>query len=372
MKKIFKTAAAVSVAAAVACSAGCGGNTKWSFKSGDNELTNGNWIFETYIGTMNAVSKISEGNSEKNIQNIDFEKEEIEGSPAKDWIYMQAKIDCKRQLTLDNLMKKYGATVDQSEADSMKQMYVNYFYSGSKELYEKLGVSEDSFVTAYVLPNLKSSALFNKLYGKGGEKAVSDEEMNKYFTENYVTYYTLTYNLKTSNDSGESMDISDEQKDIAETNFRKYVKMLNEQGKTTQEVSDQYKVDFSVETAPATNETTLASDMEDEDLKKEVEAAEVKKAKTVTIHDTLYLIYKGDINEKVADLKYPEDIKEDDTTSISRLSVARNMKTEEYEDFLDKEIDKLDYTRNDDCIAKYSVMRTVGIIKEEEKKNASK
>ena len=39
------------------------------------------------------------------------------------------------------------------------------------------------------------------------------------------------------------------------------------------------------------------------------------------------------------------------------------MKSEEYKEFFEDEVDKLKYERNDACISKYSVMRTVDILK---------
>ena len=367
MKKTAKILIAVTAAAALACSTGCSGDTKWSFKSDDATLTSGNWIFNTYSGTMDAVSKLSEIDSKNSLETINFDEQQIEGKSATEWINDEAEKNCKRQLTLDALIKKYDVKVDQSEADSSKQLYINYFYAGNKDLYEKLGVSEESFTEAYVMPNIKSNALFEALYGKGGEKEVKDEDLNKYFTENYITYYTLTYKLKTTNDSGESVDIDAETREKVDTNFNKYVNMLNKQSKTTTEVSDQYKIDFEVDSAPATNETTLASDMEDEDLKKALEEAETKVAKTVTINDTLYLIYKGDINDQVSKIKSTKDTTEENTDAISRESILSNMKKEEFNDYLDKQTEKCDCTKNDACINKYSVTRTVNILKEEAK-----
>lgn len=367
MKKILKTAAVITAAAALACSTGCSGDTKWSFSSGENKVTSGSWIFNTYVYTMDAVSELQKEDSGNTISNIDFEKKLIDGQPAKDWIYLKAKIDCKRQLTLDNLMKKYGAVVDTADVESMKQLYVNYYYNGSKDLFEQLGVSEDSFVDAYVMPGYKSDAIFKKLYGKGGEKAVSDEEVKKYFTDNYVTYYSLSYSLKTTDENGSSVAVDDDTKDKINESFNKYKHMLNDQGKTTKDVDDQYKIDFSVENSPSETETTVLDDMEDANLKEIVSEAKVGEATVVTKNDTIYLVYKTDINEKAKNIKYSEDITEQDTGAISTESIVSKMKKQEFEDFLDQEIDKLDYTRNDACIARYSVMRTVDIVKKNTK-----
>lgn len=368
MKKIIRSAAVIAAAAALVCASGCSGDTSWAFSSGDNRIKNGNWIFCTYDGTMEAVQELQKENSENTITSIDFDKQLIDGKPAKDWIYLQAKIACKRQLTLDNLMKKYGAVVDTQDVEYMKNLYVSYVYNGNKELFEKLGVSEDSFVEAYVMPQYKADAVFKKLYGKDGEKAVPDDEVTKYFTDNYVTFYSLSYSLKTTTENG-TTELDDETKEKVDTNFKKYQHMLNDQGKTTKEVDDQYKIDFEVENSPSESETTVLDEIEDENLKKAVTEAEVGKAYLTTVNDTMYLVYKTDINEKAKSIKYSEDITEEDSGAVSREGIVSKMKKDEFEEYLDQEIDKLDYTRNDPCIYKYSVMRTVGMIRDEASKN---
>lgn len=363
MKNVFKPVLLTAMAAALAISSGCSGDTKWSFKSGDFSLTNGNWIYNSYESTRSAVAKIQEEDSEATIDNIDFDKKEIEGKAAKDWIYSDAKKSCLRQLTLDNLAKKYKVKADETELESVKKMYISYYYSESKDLFEKLGVSEDSFVEAAIKPSYTSQAIFNAIYGKGGEKEVGDEELNKFFKENYVTYYYIGYSMKTTDENGESQNIDDDTKDKVETSFKKYANMLNKQSKTTDDVDNEYKNDFSVEQSAGASETVMLDNMEDEDLKKAVTDAKEKEAVVVDINDTKYLIYKGNINDKVKDIKYNEDIKEEDKGAVSRDSIVSNMKSEEYQDFLDEEQSKLEYTRNDACIAKYSVMRTVDIYK---------
>ena len=63
MKNIFKCAAAVTMAAALACSAGCTGDTKWSFKTDHLSLTSGMWISYTFDGVNNALQKVIPANT---------------------------------------------------------------------------------------------------------------------------------------------------------------------------------------------------------------------------------------------------------------------------------------------------------------------
>ncbi len=363
MKNIVKSAAVITSAAALLLTSGCMGDTKWAFKSDEYYAKNSAWILNTYISTMGAVNKAAESDSSINIKNMNFDKQEIEGKLAKDWVYAEAKASCLRMITLNKLVKEYNAKVDQSTFDMQKQMYLNYYYTPSKELYEELGVSEDTFVEAYIMPEANYDAVFNAIYQKGGTKAVSDEDVEKYFTDNYVTYYYLTYNLKMTDDTGTSVDIDDETKDKYEENFRKYQHMLNDQSKTTKDVDEQYKVDFGAEESNGATETQAADDIENADLKKAVQDAAEKKAEIVTINDKVYLIYKGSIKEKAADIKPDDEITEENSGAVSRNSIVSKMKAEEYKEFFEDELDKLKYVRNDACIAKYSVMRTVDILK---------
>ena len=210
------------------------------------------------------------------------------------------------------------------------------------------------YINPPITPEANYDAVFNAIYQKGGTKAVSDEDVEKYFTDNYVTYYYLTYDIKTTDQSGVSTEIDDETKDKYEENFRKYQHMLNEQSKTTKDVDDQYKIDFEAEESKGATETQAVDDIESEDL---------KKAEVVTIGDKVYLIYKGSIKEKAADIKPEDEITEEDSGAVSRNSIVTKMKSEEYKEFFEDEVDKLKYERNDACISKYSVMRTVDILK---------
>ena len=363
MKSIVKSAAVITSAAALVMTSGCMGDTKWAFRSGEFSAKNSAWILNTYTSAMSAVSKAQESDSTINIKTMDFDKQKIEGKLAKDWVYAEAKASCLRMITLDKLVKEYNAKVDTSTFDMQKNFYLNYYYTPQKELYDELGVSEQTFIDAYIMPEANYDAVFNAIYQKGGTKAVSDEDVEKYFTDNYVTYYYLTYDIKTTDQSGVSTEIDDETKDKYEENFRKYQHMLNEQSKTTKDVDDQYKIDFEAEESKGATETQAVDDIESEDLKKAVQNAEEKKAEVVTIGDKVYLIYKGSIKEKAADIKPEDEITEEDSGAVSRNSIVTKMKSEEYKEFFEDEVDKLKYERNDACISKYSGMRTVDILK---------
>ncbi len=379
MNRIIKSTAVIAAAAALVCSSGCSGDTKWSYKTDTKTLSSGNWIYQTYISTVNGFSKIHEEDEKAELGKVDFSTAKIEGKDARKWIEEEAKKAALTELVVADLAKKYDASYTDEEYNSTKSMYEYYYANFYNAIFEKLGIGQESYLDATAQTDLLKDAVFLKLYGKGGDKEVSDEDLNQYFTDNYISYYYVSYDLSSSDESSESSaesseesstetetDKKNDKKETAERNFNKYVKMLNEEGKTTDDVNEAYKTDFSVETVPSTSTTERIEDMTDGDLKEKLTAATAKKAEVVTIDNTLYLIYRFDIKDKVANIKQEKE--EGDTSEvILRDSVLRNMKTEEYKTYLEDETKNLKYNTNDACISRYSVQRTIDIVQEDSK-----
>ena len=138
MKNIFKCAAAVTMAAALACSAGCTGDTKWSFKTDHLSLTSGMWISYTFDGVNNALQKVKETDENATLETMDFNKQEIDGQLAKDWAYADAKKQVIRYLTLDKLAADLGAEVSEETFNSSKYYYSYFYKNYYSEMYEKL------------------------------------------------------------------------------------------------------------------------------------------------------------------------------------------------------------------------------------------
>ena len=379
MKNILKSAAAVTCAAALLCATGCS-DTKWSFKTDHKTLSSGVWINYTFEGVSDALTKMQETNKDATLDSLDFEKDKIDDMLLKDWAYAEAKKKELRYLTLDKLAAQLDVEVSDDTYNSAKNLYSSIYKSYYSEMFEKLGVSEDSYCQASVMPNLLSDEIFTKLYGKGGSKEVADKNLQAYFVDNYVSYYYVSCDLTVA-ETTTSTDTEASQTETTEAaaakrvddktlatyteNFTKYANMLNNGGKTTADVAEEYKKDFGVETVPETSETVAKDTLSTENkLQKAILDAKEGKAVTQEIDDKLYLIYRFDIKTKTDKIKAADDnTDENETEIISREDILKKMKSEEFEKYLDDEQDKLDYVRNDACIHKYDVMRTVGILK---------
>ena len=199
IKMIAKPLAAISAAAVLISASGCA-DTSWSFKNSAKELSNGVWIYKTYTVMNEAVSKYQE-ESGKTIQitDDDFADKKVEKKKIYDWIADKAKDECVEILTIEKLVKDNKVKIDKESVESNQKMYENYMTQyGMDKLYEKLGVATKTAAYADTTIATYKDDLFKALYDKNGSKAVSDEDVKKYFTENYTDYYYINYSFKTT------------------------------------------------------------------------------------------------------------------------------------------------------------------------------
>ena len=376
MKNIGKKISALALTAVLACSVtSCTlGPGKWSYKTDIAEISAGSWIYNTYQSYNEAVSKIEEANKDNedfDVQLMDITKEKVEDKNAVDWIFDEAKDKCLSLLTAEKLVKDKNIVIDDEQINMTASMYIQYYYNGSEEaaaFYEKLGVSEESFGECVARYNYLYQELFENIYGKDGEKELSDEEVKKYYTENYISYYYIPYSLKTTDENGNSVDIDGETKEKTVANFNKYRNMINNDKKTTSDIEEQYKTDFEAESVPSSSNKMLKTDFDEsslsDELKKAIKDNKAGQADVKTIDDTLYFIYTDDMNELSKKIKYSEDAAENETDYIDKLNLVHEMKKEEFEDYIDTEKKALKYETNDACISAYSVERAIKIAKE--------
>ena len=293
-----------------------------------------------------------------------------------DWIKNKAKQRCLEALTVDKLLKENKVEYDKKPIEDYRKQYISYMEKNGNDLFTTLGVSTGTIADCSVVYPQLSNELFKYLYGKGGPKEVTDEQLKKFYTDNYTDYYYIPYTFTTTGSDGNKTEIEDSEKDKVKSNFGKYAKELNEGKKKTTDIDEEYKKDFEKEKSDSVSDTAdLSKSSLPEKLQEAIKALGSKKADVKEIDGVYYLIYKGDINEKAAKIKSTEDKdssdSEQDTDAVSRETVLRAMKDDDYKSYLEEECKKLKYDTNDACLSKYTVERTVDIVKNEEAKQAS-
>lgn len=376
MKNIGKKISALALTAVLTCSiASCTlGPGKWSYKTDISEISAGSWIYNTYQSYNEAVSKITEANKDNedfDAQLIDMSKEKIDDKNAVDWIFDEAKDKCISLLTAEKLVKDKGIVIDDEQIKTTADMYIQYYYKGSDDslaFYEKLGVSADSFGECVTRYNYLYQELFKKIYGKDGEKEVSDADVQKYYADSYISYYYIAYSLKTTDEDGNSVDVDGETQEKNKTAFNKYRNMINNDKKTTADIEEQYKTDFSAESVPSSSNKILKTDFDEsslsDELKKAIKENKPGQASVTTLDDTLYFIYTDNMSELAKKIKYSEDAAEGETDNIDKSNIVYSMKKDEFDEYLEGEKKALKYETNDACISAYTVDRAIKIAKQ--------
>ena len=407
MKNAIKKIAASTICGALLLSmAGCA-DTSWSVKKNDDEtLSVGTYIY--YMTQAYSEAKEKTGKSGNVVLS-----ETIDKKTGDQWIRDRAKELCVEQMTLDKLCKdnKINITDDEIDATFKSQsVFYGYGYCSyydmwvmSKQSYEAMGISENSYKNAIIKTALEKDKFFNKLYGEGGSKEVKDSELEKYFKENYVSYKYLTTSLNKTDSNGKSTTMTDEEKEVVKAQYERYVKIINEQGKTIDDVAAQYDKDYPSESSTkssseSSQETTssassekssqpettsseastesstessnsstkksssVQSSIEDlsndnfvfgDEVKKKLKEMKDNEAAYVATSSAYYFLYKTPIADEVSSAL------DKNNTSNYRSKILHSIKDDEFDKYIEEQGKKIDYEFNDAAYNKYTPSRVI-------------
>ena len=407
MKNAIKKIAASTICGALLLSmAGCA-DTSWSVKKNDDEtLSVGTYIY--YMTQAYSEAKEKTGKSGNVVLS-----ETIDKKTGDQWIRDRAKELCVEQMTPDKLCKdnKINITDDEIDATYKSQsVFYGYGYCSyydmwvmSKQSYEAMGISENSYKNAIIKTALEKDKFFNKLYGEGGSKEVKDSELEKYFKENYVSYKYLTTSLNKTDSNGKSTTMTDEEKEVVKAQYERYVKIINEQGKTIDDVAAQYDKDYPSESSTkssseSSQETTssassekssqpettsseastesstessnsstkksssVQSSIEDlsndnfvfgDEVKKKLKEMKDNEAAYVATSSAYYFLYKTPIADEVSSAL------DKNNTSNYRSKILHSIKDDEFDKYIEEQGKKIDYEFNDAAYNKYTPSRVI-------------
>ncbi len=341
-------------------------NKEWSYKTADQELAIGVYIYSldvAYAQAKTYAEKLDDYDSSKSDW-LDMEITDDDGDKmvAREWIKAEAKTMCLSYLVLDAQVKEMGIDVEGATLDSAKAQAETYWNVGqyadmgyvmpmSADL-EPFGISFDSFAYCSTIYSVKYSALFDAIYNVGGTKEVKVDELTKFFTENYTDYSYVSVNLyeSTTDEAGSASNVALAEADAKKLTdeFDNYAKELNG-GKSFGDVMTEYMKANKIEADPSTSKVEQLKDTSiGDELKKAVEELDSKKATTIKVGEAnssmYYLVYKRDINETAKTYFNNE---------ANHNSILSAMKSEEFADYIEGLTKDFECEENTSVINKY-------------------
>ncbi len=380
MKPFYKTIAALLAVIMVASAAGCvpiSLSKEWGYKYSDKTLSKqydiGMYIYSLYQAYNEAKTYAEKAKGYKENEpftDLKITDDDGKKAVAKDWIKDKAEENMLNIVALDYLVKKDGATWDEASMKSAKATakdtwemgpYASYgYYQPIKDQVEKYGVSQDSFTYVSGESGVKQTALFNKLYAKGGLEEVKDKELTSYFLKNYVDYSYIPVHLykSTTDSSGNSNSkkFSDKKIKKIKKELEELVSDLNNGETTFDKAAKKCEKDYSTASADEVKGTVSTKEelqSSNADIAKAIDKLSNGEAKLVVVGEsgdspTAYIAVKNNLNKDVKDY-----IKND----TNRSSVLQNMKNEDLTDLLEKTAKELKkskaLTKNDGALNKY-------------------
>ncbi len=337
---------------------GCSFKPEWSYKTSEKELAIGVYILamrSAYTTAEEKAKKLEDYDSTSDSW-LDMEITDDDGNTevARTWIKNKAEEQCLEYLAVEKGMSDSGTTVDEAKLDEAEKQAKTAWEVGQQTMYgqmpaakkslEKYGVSLASYTYVVADAHQNEETYFDYLYSTGGPKAVSDAELTKYVQDNYVDYSYVSvplYNSQQAEGSQQptSAAMSADEKKKVNDKFNGYVKAIND-GKSYDDVVSEYMKESGLTESPSKDNIEFKDDFSAGDqVKAAYEKLQPGKAAVVTVGEdpnaTLYLVYKKDIKSEAA--KY---------VSENRETVLHKAKEKDFEDYLKKLADDLDYEKS--------------------------
>ena len=199
--------------------ASCYGDTTWVYEYDETRVSSGTYLAYLVNAYMVATS------DEKYDSEKDIFTQQFDSVNADEYMKNEASKNIKKALFAASELKRLGKTPTKDDL-SMVDMYANYYWSMYGAYYQPNGCSSESYVLMNEL-DYNMEALFNIMYGEGGVNEVAEDDILKYFKENFYSYNMLSVQIADS-ETQEALANVDE----IDARFEGYEKALNEASQT--------------------------------------------------------------------------------------------------------------------------------------------
>lgn len=364
MKNFSKILCVVLALVIALSAASCSLSKQYAYEKDDIKLPIGVYIYYLYNAYNSAQNYAQQSDlydaetgkydGKKSFLKMEITDDDGKTAVAEDWIKDKAAEDTKTAVAIQTKFNDLGCTLDQTEIDSTQSYYKSYWDQSYSEMLEPYGISFDSFFLAgYTLPVMENEA-FKAEYGTGGPSAVSDEELTKYFKDNYTSYKYFSANLyttETAEDTDGSAETASENIPLSADKIAEYQKDFDgyattlSNGGSYADVVAEYMKKYAVEEDPTTESVEDIDEESTDEIIKTILDMKDGQAMTVVIGDDdaskqIYLVYREPIENQVEAYTDPEQHKND---------VLSAMKHEEFDEMLKKLAEEMNITLSSAC-----------------------
>lgn len=366
MKKMMKKLVAGVSACLLLVSAlsGCYSEDKaWAARRGDDTAPIGAYIYYLSNAYQEALTLV-----EDDTKSV-FDQE-IDGKDGAQWVKDRARESLKLMYYVDQRMEDLGLTLDEDDQSQIESLTGSQWsaYSAS---FDQYGIAQTSLERAYSQFIVEYQKVFEAVYGPGGEKEVSDDELREYYEGAYVDvdYFTCAYTKY--NESGSTDTMTDDEKAEAAKEYQQYVTRIQNGELTMEEAAEEYQAARDEEAAAASSSSSesssssssSSSDDSNSNLASEtvnLESSHYPEEMTAKIQEmdenTVDFVDIPDSNMFVIIQKNPISEACDEMLSDAeqRLSVLSELKNDEYTADMEEGANALDdITFNDSVLDSY-------------------
>lgn len=334
-KMLLGTLSAVIILGATSC-----GDTSWALQVDGEKLPAG-----IYLLNQNRALQEAKQNDDFDAKLKNMWDNKIDDKSLDQWVTDETKVLTKRYAQVEKLFKEKKLELTKDELKSLEENTESMWQYMSKT-YEELGISKESY--AKIMENtFKESALFKSVYGEKGEKAVSNDEIKKYYNENYLKVNIAPY-LTVDSSTGKA--ISDEEKKKLEEKAKADLKRIQDGENIKTIIAERNKA------------TTPSDDKSDtkEEVTEESTQMEIRKSENASISDKLasqiFEKTAGGKTELLSDengfyiVKSYETKLSDEELKTKKDSILSQYKYEEFEKYLDEKAKDLSVKENNNAI----------------------
>lgn len=238
MKHILKRAAAGALALAMCAGlTGCYSEDKaWAAKMGEDTMPIGGYIY--YLSSAYSQGSALVENGQEVLKNT------IEGQNASQWIQDKALEQLKSFYFVQQKFDEMGLALDEEDQENITNAS-NSMWSYYKTAFEAVGVAQSSFTRAYAEYNIKLQKVMQAMYGEGGERALTEDEMHDYYTENYIYYNYFYVPFSTTDEEGQSKTMEEDEQAQVKEALREHVKSISSGDETLEQASAAYVAEGS-------------------------------------------------------------------------------------------------------------------------------